>query len=492
MKKILWFSFLLCVACYITGPLVDPDLWWHIMAGRWILSHGAVPQQDYWSMFGQGQTWRAYSWSNEVVYALAESWGGLKGLLVVKYLLAAAIVISCGVVFGRLSGDGFVGALLAAFAAGACVSHFTLRPQSLVWVLMVWLIYHAHRFSEEGFTARRAGWIAAIFVVWANTHVTTVLGLAVLGAMVLTRERKVDTAKLLAIGFGATLVTPYVGGEWWALLSQASHPFDMRSITEFRPANIMQYPTSFLALSVMLYVALVMTGARTVSPARVTGLGVAALAGLAVIKFIPLASLYALGLVAIEWRRAVIAHPSAKLVEGVVRLKRLVLDKVPPEGLSFLLIALSIMFVSNGLRAPLSVRVIPAEAVDFIQQKKLSHPVLNDFGRGGYLMYRFGAADGSPGPLVPIDGRTNLIPPDLWQKHRAALNGTEQWQEYLDLVKPRTVLWPNESPLVALLIASQEWCRVFMTRKDKEGFSVFVSKEEYLSRKTELPSDTCE
>lgn len=492
MQKILWLSFLLLIACYITGPLVDPDLWWHIMAGRWILSHSAVPHQDYWSMFGVGQTWRAYSWSNEIVYALAERWGGLTGLLGLKFLLAAVIVFSFGVTFHKLSGDGFVGALLAAFGAGACVSHFTLRPQSLVWALMAWLIYHAHRVYVEGLSARRAVWIGLIFVIWANTHVTTVLGLAVLGAMVFLRDGKADTAKILAVGFGSTLVTPYVGGEWWALLSQASHPFDMRSISEFRPANIMHYPTAFLVIAVVAYAVLVAMGSRKVEPMRVFGLGAAMLAGLSVIKFLPLASIYALGLVAVEWRVAVINGPAVKLVEAVDRLRTLIVEKIPGDGLSFLFLAIALMFVINGVESPLSVRVIPATAVDFIQEKQLRHPILNDFGRGGYLMYRFGAADGTPGPLVPIDGRTNLIPPEVWEKHQAALFGKESWRGYFELVKPQTVLWPNESPLIAILIASKEWCRVFRTRKDSEGFSVFIPREEYLARKAELPSDTCE
>ena len=42
-------------------PIEDPDLFWHIVIGRWILDHGAVPQVEYWNYFGLGQTFRAYS-----------------------------------------------------------------------------------------------------------------------------------------------------------------------------------------------------------------------------------------------------------------------------------------------------------------------------------------------------------------------------------------------------------------------------------------------
>lgn len=491
MQRILWCSFSLLVACYITGPLVDPDLWWHITAGRWILTNGAVPTQDYWSLFGAGTPWRAYSWSNEIVYALAERWGGLQGLLALKYLLALGIVASFGVVFSRLSGDWFLGAVLAAFGAGACVSHFTLRPQSLVWILFAWLIYCADGIARDGFTRARAIPLAMIMILWANTHVTTVLGLAVLAALIYRRGEMWQGVKVVGFAFACTFVTPYFGGEWIALLSQAAHPFDMRSIAEFAPATIMQYPTAFLVLAAVLFGVLVTQGSRTVQPLRIVGLVCATVMGLAVIKFLPLASIYVVSLVAIEWRYAARMHPSLPLIDSISRLKALIAGRIPPEGFSFLMIAGSIVFVWNGLQAPLSSRVIPAAAVDFIQQQNLPGPLLNDFGRGGYLMYRFAGRDGAPGPLVSIDGRTNLIPGDLWKKHQAAQFGKETWREYLDLVKPRTILWSNESPLIAILIASQEWCRVFNNRSDREGFSVFVSREEYKIRASELASDNC-
>lgn len=43
------------------SPIEDPDLFWHIVIGRWILDHGAVPQVEHWNYFGLGQTFRAYS-----------------------------------------------------------------------------------------------------------------------------------------------------------------------------------------------------------------------------------------------------------------------------------------------------------------------------------------------------------------------------------------------------------------------------------------------
>ena len=66
MKLVLYFCTLFLIATYVCTPIVDPDLWWHIVVGRWILAEKAVPTQDYWNLFGYGKPWIAYSWFSEV------------------------------------------------------------------------------------------------------------------------------------------------------------------------------------------------------------------------------------------------------------------------------------------------------------------------------------------------------------------------------------------------------------------------------------------
>jgi hypothetical protein len=136
---------------------------------------------------------------------------------------------------------------------------------------------------------------------------------------------------------------------------------------------------------------------------------------------------------------------------------------------------------------------VPVAAVDFIQAKNLPHPILNDFNTGGYLMYRL--SDPSTGELkhkVPIDGRTNVNSEEIWKSQNAAMSGKPNWYDYIQKTQAETILWEQELPLGALLILSPDWCRVFRTSPDKEeGFSVFVKRQYYESRKTELLSSDC-
>jgi len=41
-------------AVAVMKPIIDPDIWWHLQTGRWIIEHGAVPQTDPFSTYGMG------------------------------------------------------------------------------------------------------------------------------------------------------------------------------------------------------------------------------------------------------------------------------------------------------------------------------------------------------------------------------------------------------------------------------------------------------
>jgi hypothetical protein len=36
-------------------PITDPDIWWHLQTGPWIIEHRAVPQTDPSSTNGMGK-----------------------------------------------------------------------------------------------------------------------------------------------------------------------------------------------------------------------------------------------------------------------------------------------------------------------------------------------------------------------------------------------------------------------------------------------------
>lgn len=503
MRYILWIASALLIGAYITPPLGDPDLWWHITVGRWILSHGIVPVQDYWNLFGAGMAWRAYSWSNEVVYALVDRHLGLKGLVFLQLLLAIVMAGSFQWLFSRIARDSWFGVLLGSLVAVACFGHFSLRPQVVVWIVFAVVLSLCSAIVEEGISRTRLFLLAACGCVWANSHLTSVLGVGVIALWCIQSNRGEVSWRRALVACGAffigTLVTPYIGGEWLTFLSKSGHPLKFRSIDEFQPATVMQYVTVFpLLLTVFLVV--VSNGTRIFPPvARIIAMGGFLLGGLAVIKFLPFAVIVLASGVGEWWYRLQTspAHaPRDNLSVGLLLLwERSV--RLAPEtcgAVAFALLSLGVVNVVKVWKAPFDEARIPRAAVDFIEHHGLPRPVANDFGSGGYLMYRFSTPEGSPinpQSLVTVDGRTNVNPPDIWELYQKSFMGRVGWREYLDRSSAQTVMWRQPLPLVALLLESQGWCHVFGDLRSSTDYVVFLRRDVYTSRFSQLPSGQC-
>ncbi|MBN8548602.1 MAG: hypothetical protein J0M12_04730 [Deltaproteobacteria bacterium] len=491
MKAILWFSVMLAAALYICGPVIDPDLWWHITAGRWILANQAIPHVDYWNMFGAGKPWRAYSWSVEVLFAWVDSHFDIRGLLILQMGMAVLVSFSLFYCLGKISRDWFVGALLGLWATLGCFNHFTLRPQTLVWVYFIWLILVVDSIETRGASRGRFAALFLIMVLWANTHLTSALAILTIVGWLWRKDHVKQALQAGGFAFLGSLVTPYLGGEWITLFMKSGHPFQHQDIAEFQSATIMQYSTAFLIIILVVMLAFLHHRPKTVHVAKLFVAALFVAAGLAIVKFLPFAIIYCAAVVAAIWHseradRRVLGN----LSEAVERF-RAGFHKIPREGLSFVCICLAIMYAVRPWREPLNYDIVPVAAVDFMQKKDLPLPILNEFGRGGYLMYRYSDAAGNPRYLVPIDGRTNVTPHDVFGEFEAALTGKYNWKSYLDRVKPETILWPTESPLVAILLEGTAWCQVFATGDKEMGYTVFVKRSYWEKHQDDLESTNC-
>ena len=50
-------------------PVTDPDFWWHVTTGNWILSHHAVPHHDLFTYTVPTHRWITHEWLSEAIVA---------------------------------------------------------------------------------------------------------------------------------------------------------------------------------------------------------------------------------------------------------------------------------------------------------------------------------------------------------------------------------------------------------------------------------------
>ena len=62
----------------ISRGLGDPDTYWHITAGNWIIANGIVPLGDPFSHSMPNAAWTTQEWLSEIVFATAYNSGGCR------------------------------------------------------------------------------------------------------------------------------------------------------------------------------------------------------------------------------------------------------------------------------------------------------------------------------------------------------------------------------------------------------------------------------
>jgi hypothetical protein len=158
----------------------DPDLWWHLKVGDWIVEHHGVPFVGIFSRTAGTHPWIAYSWGYEVLLSRSYAWFGLVGLAMFGVLLTVAVTFVLFWMVHRLSGRFWVAWFLALIGSFAFL--FSLMPRPVFVTMILFTIVLT--FLLE---ARRTGrmqllwWLPVIFVLWANIHIQFIYGLFVVG-----------------------------------------------------------------------------------------------------------------------------------------------------------------------------------------------------------------------------------------------------------------------------------------------------------------------
>lgn len=218
------------VGVFALRRLDDFDTWWHLAAGRWIVSNGSVPGTDVLSYTVPGNEWINLQWLYDVLLYATWSVGGASALV----LLSAACFTGAFAILARNVARhlGPVGtALLLAWMAMTVNERFLIRPEMASFPLLAAVQVVL---AEGRSTPSRLRLLVPLMLLWANTHSLFILGAgavacAVAGAFVAElpllpaawrrdaawpREARTALGKWGAAALAATLVNPYFVRAW--------------------------------------------------------------------------------------------------------------------------------------------------------------------------------------------------------------------------------------------------------------------------------------
>jgi hypothetical protein len=442
----------------------DPDYWWHVRTGQVISETRALPRVDIFSYTAAGRPWITHEWLAQVGMYLAERTLGYPGNVLIFGLLGAGAL---GFVYGtgRLRGLGEIGAALFALAAslvGAVSAN--VRPQMITVFLvslLVWLLTRA-RVQRS---ARGLWLLPLLMVAWVNLHGGYIIGLALIWLTVIGEAwdwRRGQAGALLrplllAAGLStlAVLANPHgLSGVLYPLTYAGTSNASMSFIQEWQSPDF--HAAIFLPLAAVLLLAAVV-GLAGPPLGRVEVLWSLLFTFLALqsARHVPLYGIVVVPLLGarLATRVPVLRRPLAGWRRTTPLLALwLILPVLVATGLGLYVqgrLALQILPTPDA-------RSYPAAGVAFLEEHLPEGNLFNEYGWGGYLIYRL-----FPQRPVFIDGRADVYGDDLMESYRQVAGVTSDWQAVLDRYDVQVALLRKDSPEAVLLESAPGWMQVF-------------------------------
>mgnify|MGYP001609910939 FL=1 len=213
------YALALIVLCL---PVLSPDVWWHLSAGRWIWAHASVPVTEAFSFTREGTPWIDFEWGFQLLlypFSFLGDWG----LWAAKALLLSLAFLPVDGLLRDRKAASLERALGVALWAAAILPKADLRADLISAGFFAWQL----RRLSAGRASFLAGFIA--FACWVNLHAGFALGLALYPAwaLVLRFARKEGPTGLWAEACGAvlgTLLNPYGLSVYAVFLTHALDP----------------------------------------------------------------------------------------------------------------------------------------------------------------------------------------------------------------------------------------------------------------------------
>lgn len=427
----------------------DSDTYWHITAGQWMLSHGAVLHSDPFSFTTIGKPWHTQEWLAEILMALSFRAGGWAGVATLFGAAAAALAGLLAYHLGRWLDRLSLAVVLV--VSLACVAGSLLaRPHLLALPLLeIWaagLIIARSQNRAPSFA------LLPVMTVWANLHGSFMAGLALILPLALEA--------VLAAGQKRGTVAMR-----WALFLLAA--IAAAAITPFGPDSLI-FPLKLMGLGGLAHIG----EWQAADFSTITPLEIALLAGIFVIASrgikIPLIRLllllgllhFALKHVRHETILAVVAplllaEPLAKgLNEGTKKTGAAAPLHPMIAGALGLLFAAGLILRLSLPIARTDDAMTPRTALAHVPSGLKQLPLLNDYAFGGYLIFS--------GIKPLIDSRADLHG-DAFLKTYAKLKAGDgaALAHTLETHRIRWALLEPHTPLTTALSAMPGWQQIY-------------------------------
>jgi hypothetical protein len=401
----------------------------HLETGRRLL-RGTFPRSDPYTFSATGTRWTLQSWLPSLVMAAAERIGGSVGVAAWRSVVIVAVVaVGWWLSSVTTSLIERLAALVPFMVVGQQV--WSERPLMVGLIAMGAVLAVAYDMIPP-WVLVPVGWI------WVNSHGSFVLAPIVLGTLLVgdaldagsIRQIKWSTLGWCCGGLASGVLGPLGPRALTFPLVALRRSSDFANIVEWQAPR-------FVSSSDRVFLVMLLGAVLTLvkSPSWRHGLLIALMAGLALTsqRNMSVASLC-----------LIVPIASAFDSFGTLAVRRL-----PAQMVGVIVMALLVFgTLTSHFRAP----AYPTAAVSHLATvNRLDRVAAPDFV-GNFITNAYGGS-----VLVMFDDRVDMLPASVVAQQRTLYRAGPDWEQVLRSAKVDTVVWQSDSPLAAVLAASERW-----------------------------------
>ena len=456
------------LACAIRGLIakVPPnDFWFHAATGRTVAATGRVPTVDAFTFTMEGTPYVNGAWLSDLGLYVSYDAGGLTLVLLLHAAAVAGTFLLLVVCARELGASSRVCALaVGLFALVLASSNLEVRPQTLAYPLFVGcllILWRCRAALAQGRRPTMLWLLVPLLLVWVNLHGSFPLGLALLGAFLLSeaidrfRQRGPTDLRPLALPVAiavltavTTLVNPTGLRIYSYVASLMSHPAMRAAVDEWHAPTWSTFTGKAFFIGIAVVLVALWTGRKKVETIDVVLLLIFALLGLQAIRNVVWFSFVGATLLSRSLAGRMADRPSqpgSAVINAAILVFLLSFAVVVAPGVR--------QRVLSGAWATVTPEPLPDAAVAVLQTAQPKpRRIFDEVRFGSYLAWA--------APDLPffIDPRFELYPIELIRDYQALSNGVDVprlFETYgFDAVFAAQA---EQAKLIALLKDDPEW-----------------------------------
>jgi len=473
------------ILCVIVRRGGDPDIFWHLVTGQWMVDHHQLVSQDIFTFSVHGKRWIDPEYTTEIIAYLLFKAGGLT---LVSLAFAAVTFTGFLLIWRRVRlemSNPVIAAVLIGVAGLAGAPVWGPRPQMITFAFTCLELLWLDRYLRG--RSRAIYWLPLVMVAWANLHGGFLFGLVPLGVAAFVEAihwiRRVDgdehkrrTRNLVLVFVGccvAAVLNPHGINLYGYVIQPQFSGVQQNFIAEWQSPNF--HVLQERGLEVMLLLIPVAFALRRPSLWDVCLTLVVSYAALAAVRhstlFIAAETPLLIWSFSAGWKRM---PQASRVVEWIA--PRATAVRIASAAVLVIAVVGTGVFVRSTLSGQTRATAanFPVGAADWLaSHPKVGTRMFNQYGWGGYLIFRFFP---DPNRRVFSFGEATLVGTAVMQQVSDVELGNPDWQRiFADSAIDYVIDVPG-APAVLALEEDSQWTKVY-----DDGLAVIMVKNSALA-----------